>query len=89
MPALPTVDVNLFVYNGAATVGAAIESVLAQTWPALTLTLIDDGSTDGTAEVLAGLRRARPGIRHASATAATAARSPRSSAPSGSVTPTS
>jgi len=48
------VDVNLFVYNGAAQVGAAVESVLAQTWPALTLTLIDDGSTDGTAEVLAG-----------------------------------
>jgi hypothetical protein len=35
-------------------VGAAVESVLAQTWPAFTLTLIDDGSTDGTAEILAG-----------------------------------
>jgi len=33
MPALPTVDVNLFVYNGADTVVPAIESVLAQTWP--------------------------------------------------------
>ena len=53
MPSHPSVDVNLFVYNGAATVGAAIESVLAQTWPALTLTLIDDGSTDGTAGILA------------------------------------
>ena len=49
MPSLPkvnvSVDVNLFVYNGVATVGPAIESVLAQTWPAVTLTLIDDGST--------------------------------------------
>ncbi len=49
-----SVDVNLFAFNSAATVGPAIESVLAQTWPAVTLTLIDDGSTDGTADVLAG-----------------------------------
>jgi hypothetical protein len=62
MPSLPKVDapridanidVNLFVYNGAATVGAAIESVLAQTFSSFTLTLIDDGSTDGTTGVLA------------------------------------
>ena len=63
MATLPNVDVNLFVYNGAATVGAAIESVLAQTWPALTLTLIDDGSTDGTAEVLASYAARVPSIR--------------------------
>jgi len=63
MPSLPTVDVNLFVYNGAATVGAAIESVLAQTWPALTLTLIDDGSTDGTAAILAAFASQHPHIR--------------------------
>lgn len=63
MPSPPNVDVNLFVYNGVATVGAAIESVLAQTWPALTLTLIDDGSTDGTAEVLAGYAARVPAIR--------------------------
>jgi glycosyltransferase involved in cell wall biosynthesis len=60
---LPSVDVNLFVYNGAATVGPAIESVLAQTWPALTLTLIDDGSTDGTADVLAAYVARHPGLR--------------------------
>lgn len=50
----PHVDVNLLVYNSAATVGAAIESVLAQSWPALSLTVIDDGSDDGTTDVLAG-----------------------------------
>ena len=50
----PHVNVNLFVHNSAATVGAAIESVLAQSWPALSLTLIDDGSDDGTTEILAG-----------------------------------
>jgi hypothetical protein len=67
MPSLPkvdaSVDVNLFVYNGVATVGAAIESVLAQTWPAVRLTLIDDGSSDGTAEVLAGYAARHPRIR--------------------------
>ncbi len=67
MPSLPkvevSVDVNLFVYNGAATVGAAIESVLAQTFSGFTLTLIDDGSTDGTAEVLAGYAARDPRIR--------------------------
>jgi hypothetical protein len=49
---LPSVDVNMMVYNCADTVGAAIESVLAQTWPALALTLLDNGSTDGTPGVL-------------------------------------
>ncbi|MDE2581899.1 MAG: glycosyltransferase family 2 protein [Rhodospirillales bacterium] len=63
MPALPIVDVTLFVHNGAATVGAAIESVLAQTWPAIALTLVDDGSTDGTAEILAGYAARTPSIR--------------------------
>ncbi len=49
---LPLVDVNLFVRNGAATIGAAIESVLAQTWPRLTLTVIDNASTDDTAAIV-------------------------------------
>src|ERR1044071_8393739 len=60
---LPTVDVNLFVYNGANTVGAAIESVLAQSWPNLAVTLIDDGSTDGTLQILGSYAAQRPEIR--------------------------
>ena len=63
MPALPIVDVNLFVHNGAATVATAIESVLAQTWPALAITLIDDGSTDGTAEILRDYADRHPALR--------------------------
>lgn len=63
MAADPLVDVNLFVYEGATMVAAAIESVLAQTWPALSLTLIDDGSTDGTAEILASYAARDPRIR--------------------------
>ncbi len=52
MRALPTVDVNLFAFNSVETVSAAIDSVLRQTWPAVSLTLIDDGSNDGTTELL-------------------------------------
>ena len=59
MSATPRVDVNLFVRNGAATIGAAIESVLAQTWPNLTLTVIDNASTDDTAAIV---RRYMPEI---------------------------
>lgn len=63
MSACPLIDVNLFVHNGAATVGPVIESVRAQTWPALRITLIDDGSTDGTAAILAGYAGAFPNIQ--------------------------
>jgi hypothetical protein len=48
---VPCIDVNLFVFNGQATLSAAIESVLAQSWPALHLTLIDNGSTDQTPQI--------------------------------------
>lgn len=53
MSARPRVDVNLFVFNGAATIAAALDSVLAQSWPALAVTVIDNASTDGTAEIAA------------------------------------
>ncbi len=62
MPSRPMVDVNLFAYNGIKTVGAAIESVLAQTWPNISLTLIDDGSTDGTFELLRDYAARHPTI---------------------------
>jgi len=61
--ALPSVDVNLFAYNAAETIGAAIESVLAQTWPALTLTVIDNGSTDATVEVVRHYQGIVPSLR--------------------------
>ena len=63
MSAYPTVDVNLFVRNGAATIGAAIESVLAQTWPSLTLTVIDNASTDDTVAIVRDYMRDMPHIR--------------------------
>lgn len=47
------VTVVMPVYNGAQTVGGAIESVLAQTFGDFELLIVDDGSTDNTAGVIA------------------------------------
>lgn len=45
-------SVGLVVYNGRKDVAAAIDSVLAQTYSPLELVVVDDGSTDGTWELL-------------------------------------
>ncbi|MGH7121249.1 MAG: glycosyltransferase family 2 protein [Acetobacteraceae bacterium] len=63
MSTQPLVDVNLFVCNGAATVGPVIESLLAQTWPNLSITLFDDGSSDATVTILADYVAQFPAMR--------------------------
>jgi glycosyltransferase involved in cell wall biosynthesis len=68
----PTVSVVIPVYNGARFIGAAIESVLAQTVPVRECLVVDDGSEDGTAAVVSGwgapvrvLRQPRAGVAEA------------------------
>lgn len=48
----PTVSVILPVYNGEKYVAEAIESILNQDYDSLEVIVVDDGSTDGTGEVL-------------------------------------
>jgi hypothetical protein len=49
MPPLVTIGIPCF--NSAATLGAAIESALAQTWKPTKVIVVDDGSTDESASV--------------------------------------
>ena len=54
------VSVVIPTYNNAGTLAQAIQSVLAQTYGEIDVVVVDDGSTDGTPEVM----REFPGVRY-------------------------
>lgn len=56
---MPTISVVIPTYNRAGMVGAAIQSVLEQTYSDWELIVVDDGSQDNTAEVVAGYADSR------------------------------
>jgi glycosyltransferase involved in cell wall biosynthesis len=81
--AAPTFTIAMPAYQASATVGAAIRSVLAQTRDDFELVVVDDGSTDGTAEEVERfrdeprvrlVRQQNRGPAHARNTAVAAAR---------------
>src|ERR1039457_1669638 len=47
----PLVSIVIPAYNAERTVAEAIQSAIAQTWPRKEIIVVDDGSTDRTAEV--------------------------------------
>jgi len=53
----PPVSVIIPCHNAACYLGETIDSVLAQTFPAFELIVVDDGSTDGTADIIDRYRR--------------------------------
>lgn len=59
----PAVSVLLPVYNAACTLPDAVRSILGQTLLNLELIAVDDGSTDGTGDILAALGREDPRVR--------------------------
>jgi GT2 family glycosyltransferase len=77
----PRFSVIIPVFNGEAFLARAIESVLAQTYPAEEIVVVDDGSTDATPLVVEGygariryLRQANQGVAAARNAGALAAR---------------
>src|SRR5262245_30502130 len=52
MPDEPLVSVVMPCYNARRWVAKAIDSCLAQTYPNIEVVVVDDGSTDGSVEIL-------------------------------------
>ncbi len=66
LPEPVKVSVLLPVYNAAEYVAEAIESILSQTFEAFELLIIDDGSTDGSADIVARYAQEDHRIRYIS-----------------------
>ena len=60
----PSVSAVIAAYNEADNIRGAVESLLEQDYPALEVIVVDDGSSDGTRDVLAAIRDPRLRVLH-------------------------
>jgi glycosyltransferase involved in cell wall biosynthesis len=60
---MPVVSVVMSVYNGEKYLAEAVESILAQTFTDFEFVIVDDGSKDKTAEILAGYAKRDSRVR--------------------------
>lgn len=63
MDSTPRISAIIPVYNGRKYLREAVESVIAQTLPPIELIIVDDGSTDGSMDVLDGIGAPFPIVR--------------------------
>ena len=61
---MTSIDVMTPVFNGDATIVDAIESVRGGAHPAVTIVVVDDGSTDRTGDIVRAMAEADPRIRY-------------------------
>lgn len=62
-PPLPRVSIGLPVYNGAATLGRALDSLLHQDWPNFDIVIADDCSADASPDICSDYAHRHPNIR--------------------------
>lgn len=59
----PLITIAITCYDAEETIGRAVESALAQTWPEREIIVVDDGSTDGSIALLSELARTHSEVR--------------------------
>lgn len=59
----PLITAGITACNAEATIARAVRSALGQTWSPLEVLVVDDGSTDATAEIVAAMAAAEPCLR--------------------------